>query len=291
MRILIASDLSAASDEAILQGLSLAGAADQVALCHVLATPPIHALFPQDYAADMQAQISLTPRLAEALRAQARRLVPGHPDVLDTFVEQGTDYAQILERAEAFQADLIVVGSHGRTGFKRLVLGSVAERVVRYAHCNVLVARPARAGGVLVATDLSDASMPAITVAAREAARRNGRLVALHVLTSERWGDAALAMLGAVAPADPPEVREARRELAQQILSTSLERAHAYGEVQVVDGDALDEILRVTEELPAALLVIGTKGHSRVARAVLGGIADELVRHARCSVLAVRQAR
>jgi nucleotide-binding universal stress UspA family protein len=289
MRILVASDLSSASDEAVRQGLLKWSPDDQVALCHVLAEAPLHALFPQDYEADLQAQLALQPRIAEALHSQAARLLPGADVPVEIFIEQGSDYAQIIQRADSWQASLVVVGSHGRTGLKRLLIGSVAERVVRYAHCNVLVARPSPAGAVLVATDLSEASLPSIEVGAQEAQRRKCSLVVVHIMPAmPRQGDAAMALLGAIPAVEPPDARQARRELAQEIITNTLQGFGVTGDVRILDGDPLDEVLAVAEALPAELLVIGTKGRSGVSRAVLGSMAADLVQSAPCSVLAVR---
>jgi nucleotide-binding universal stress UspA family protein len=55
---------------------------------------------------------------------------------------QGVPWQEIVDKAKATQADLIVMSTHGRTGFQHLLLGSVAERVVRLAPCSVLVTRP-----------------------------------------------------------------------------------------------------------------------------------------------------
>jgi nucleotide-binding universal stress UspA family protein len=290
MRILVASDLSPASDEAVRQGLSLASAeGNELALCHVLPGAPMHTLFPQDYEPDVEAHLALQPRVAEALRTQVSRLAAGAYVAFQTFIEQGSDYAEIIRRAEDFQAGLLVVGSHGRTGLKRLFLGSVAERVVRYAPCTVLVAREHREGAVLVATDLSDPSLPAIEAGAREAARRGRKLVVMHATeTAVPGSDAAMALLGAIAVVEPPEVAETRRTLARQVIQTALEGIGAQGEVQIVDGSPLAEILRLIEALPAELLVVGAKGRSSVSRVVLGSVSANVVQGAPCSVLAVR---
>lgn len=100
-----------------------------------------------------------------ALRAIAQPLIEGlrkhldeHGVAADAEIRTGTPYAEILDEADRFKADLIVMGTHGRTGLAHALLGSVAERVVRLARCPVLTVRSTPAGG-----------------AAREAAKRGAR--------------------------------------------------------------------------------------------------------------------
>jgi nucleotide-binding universal stress UspA family protein len=62
----------------------------------------------------------------------------------ETCVREGNPRTEIVEQAEDWNADLIIIGSHGRTGVQRWLLGSVAEHVVRHAPCSVEVVRPAK---------------------------------------------------------------------------------------------------------------------------------------------------
>jgi nucleotide-binding universal stress UspA family protein len=78
---------------------------------------------------------------AEALTARAGERLAEPGLSVETLVREGDARSAILDEAESWDADLIVVGSHGRTGLKRLVLGSVAAAVVAHAHCSVEVVR------------------------------------------------------------------------------------------------------------------------------------------------------
>jgi nucleotide-binding universal stress UspA family protein len=290
MRVLIASDLSEASDSALQQGAHMA-AGGPIALCHVMPEPGTHALLAQDYETDLQKQLEIQPRIADALRGQWSRLVPAAEPEPEVFLELGSAYEQILNRADEWRAELIVVGTHGRVGLKRLLLGSVADQVVRAAHCPVLVARPPRQGAVLAATDLTDPALPAIEAAAAEAARRGSKLVVMHAMESSREGDAAMGLLGALPALDTPETRAARRALASQIINTALARLHAQGEVVIAEEDVLEETLRLAESLPAELIVVGTHGRTGLSRVVLGSRAASVIESAPCSVLVTRQSR
>src|SRR4051812_36023467 len=157
MRILVGSDLGPASDEALRQALALARAeAAELALCHVLPEPQLRSLFPEEHERDVEVLATIEPHTTAALRAQVEQLLAGHPTPFYVFIEHGSAYAELVDRAEQWQADLIVIGNHGRAELKHFFLGSVAERVARHAPCAALIARKSPEGAVLVATDLSD---------------------------------------------------------------------------------------------------------------------------------------
>jgi nucleotide-binding universal stress UspA family protein len=290
VRILVGSDLGAASDEAIRQAIALARAENaELAVCHVLPEPQLRSLFPEEHERDIEVLATIAPRSALALRAQVEQLQAGQAFPFEVFVEQGSAYAELVDRAEQWQADLIVIGNHGRAELKHFFLGSVAEKVARHAPCAALIARKSPAGPVLVATDLSDPAQLAITAGAREAIVRKRPLVVLHVSDSlSRRTAPAMALLGSNPIIDSAEVTLERDNLAREIIESSLKRLEIEAEIKIVSGNPSAEILRVVESLPAELLVLGTRGRSNVARIMLGGVAAHMVESAPCSVLAVR---
>ena len=138
--ILVPSDFSADSNKAFTWALEMAekwGA--RIELLHVVPTPNYPPLALLDGSFNPAGyQVSLR---ADA-ETQAKELVSraGKPTVsIDTKVLVGTPFSDICQTAEQDQADLIIMGSHGRTGMRHMLLGSVAERVVRHASCPVLV--------------------------------------------------------------------------------------------------------------------------------------------------------
>ena len=161
MKVLVAYDFSDTSAEALEQASREAktlGAT--LGLCHVMPlmyeAEPFFSQYHQKALLDMTAAEAET---RQAIEERVKSLVAGQP--VEVFVERGVPYAEIIRRAEAWGADLVVVGSHGRSGIARVLLGSVAERVVRHAHVSVLVARKTPTTGVVVAaTDLSELSTP-----------------------------------------------------------------------------------------------------------------------------------
>jgi nucleotide-binding universal stress UspA family protein len=138
--VVVAYDMSAQADLALIHALELAQHHDHVDL-HVLGVldsrPSLGFGSRPDFKAaeDAQAQI----------REKVKKILPEiDPGALDLFVHAriGSPAKEIVNLAEEAEADLLVVGTHGRQGMDRWLLGSVAEKVVRHANCPVLVARP-----------------------------------------------------------------------------------------------------------------------------------------------------
>lgn len=188
----------------------------------------------------------------------------------------------LVDQARQRGCDLLAVGTHGRTGVDRFTLGSVAERVTRTAPCHVLVARRATASesprSLLVPTDLSATAelglQMALTVAAPGA-----RIELFHAWTPAYLGG------GAYAPdwlAQDARVRvEARaRELVEKYRHEGVSL-----EFVIAEDEAAPAILERMEQGGFDLVVMGSHGHRGLKRALLGSVAERVVRHATLSVL------
>jgi nucleotide-binding universal stress UspA family protein len=141
--VLAALDASEAAHEVLRVGANFARHArgGELHLVHVVENlPPPVELVPRPPGLGITSTeiVTAARERVEALAAEARSQFPGR---LATHVAAGSAWKQILQIAIDVQADLIVVGTHGRGGVKRMLLGSVAESVVRKASCPVLVAR------------------------------------------------------------------------------------------------------------------------------------------------------
>jgi nucleotide-binding universal stress UspA family protein len=291
-RILVAVDLSDASIAALRAARALAVTRNAtLAVVHVVAgVADVRPFFPQSYGINAIDTVELERLAAEALERRVAEVEGGAG--AERFIEIGAPYAEIVRRAEAWKADLVVVGSHGKTGVSRALLGSVAEHVARVAHCPVLVSRPGRGSGlVMAATDLSDPSLPAIARASEEARLQGARLVVVHASETPlaSYGAAAAALLGNVAPALTAEQEQERRAALVTVLQGAMGRFGAQGEALVVDGDAVAGVVGAIEARQPDLLVVGTHGRTGISRLLLGSVAEKLVRLADCSVLVVRQ--
>jgi nucleotide-binding universal stress UspA family protein len=277
--------LCAADREARLHGAELA-------IVHVL--PTMYPGVPMSPAA-LEDTLLQRERLAagiiDAIRAGVKQFTARDPDEVTIHVDDGPPDQTIVKAADRLGADLVVVGSTGAKGLRRLLLGSVATGVVHHGHTSVLVAREATASGcVLLAVDFSPTSEAAAQLAADEARRRKARLCLLHSVEVFN-PELALAEPGmvpsAVMAVPPEELREsARARLAGILANLSVE---GDGEVEVVLGPAADNIVRVANERRAELVVVGSSGRTALDRLLLGSVAASVVRDAPCSVLVARQ--
>lgn len=292
MKVLAALDFGDTSLEALRQGRALAhDLGGSLAACHVL--PVVHdlaAIFPERALSGQADSVSEDASTRQALMEHARSKVG--LELTEIFIERGAAYAELVRRADRWGADFVVIGSHSRTGLARAVLGSVAERVVRHAHCSVLVARPSEAKGVvLAATDLSDPSLPAIAAGAAAAQRTGARLVVATALEWTGFGASSFVGMMGTLPALPSvELQQQLRDATRSTLERAMEQVGAKGEARVLDGSAAPAILTCAEELRAELVVVGTRGRTGLARLALGSVAESVIRNAGCSVLAVRLA-
>lgn len=135
-RVVVPVDFSDESLEAVQQALELArGDAAKIHVVHVLAE-----MSPAEPGIAW-AEISDENRAQHVKDALLQRLPSPQAEAMQLDVVFGDAGFRIADYAERIQADLIVIPSHGRTGIRHLLLGSVTERVIRYAHCPVLVLR------------------------------------------------------------------------------------------------------------------------------------------------------
>ena len=240
--------------------------------------------------------VPLPPADLEPIRRQLAAFIsPGAhtTTAIEPLAVEGEPAREIL--AEAESADVIVMGTHGRSGFERLMVGSVTEAVLRKAPCSVLtVPLSAVAVGtvpvvfrrIVAAVDFSDVAMAALRQAACLAAEADARLTAMHVIEVPEhlalWIDRVDGIGHVRAWADA-----AARHLHDAIGPET--REHARVEQRVETGKAYREILRVADEQHADLLVIGAHGHGVIEQLFVGSTAQHVVRRAPCPVLVVRQ--
>jgi nucleotide-binding universal stress UspA family protein len=135
-----------------------------------------------------------TPQGLDAMLASMRRFAAGiEPDVPLRFeIAEGNTASEIVERASAIPSDVIVMGTHGRSGLEHLLLGSVTEKVIRKARCPVLTvprrmtdpapAPPVLFKRILCATDFSEASIRALDYAMTLAQEADAHLTIMHVV-------------------------------------------------------------------------------------------------------------
>jgi len=291
-RILVATDLSPASEEAIRQADRIARAHKaELRVVHVFPNHiGAHPLFSGIHKATSANVFELREGVKTALDAKVAALTGRKKGEVGVSFEEGIPAARIVAVAESWPADLVVVASHGRSGWRRMVLGGVAERVVRLAPCPVLVARRSpEKGAILAATDFSDPSIPAVAAAASFASTFGRPLAVLHSTEAYRLGTSVVA-IGPVPEAImlPVESLDQLRKDAGIELDRVLAQCGTPGEKIVSDGPPGGAILEAADSLPAELIVLGTIGRTGLSRLLMGNVAESVVSGAPCSVLVVR---
>jgi nucleotide-binding universal stress UspA family protein len=248
---------------------------------------------------------SAEPALADELHRQSLGSAQGllaafaqaHAAELGARVQQrvvsGSLPGALADHAADAHVDLMLISTHGRTGFARWLMGSVSERLLRVAPCSVLVVRGGvpshentaapQISSILVALDLSEHSLRALVGAAQLARAFGASLEALHVWAAPFHGNAGAGQAGLL-----DRMRDkARAELDAFIEGAAPTRGMTV-ERTIVSGSATAAISEHAAERRPDLLVLGTHGHGGVKRMVLGSVAESVARYASCATLVVR---
>jgi nucleotide-binding universal stress UspA family protein len=281
-KILCPIDFSAGSQHAFRVAARLAGdTGTELLLVHAWFLPPIAAGGDMPLpAAAIQGLVDDAERGLAELIPEAKSLGVEH---VSSQLVSGPPWERIIGLAEP--EDLIVMGTHGRTGIRRFLLGSVAEKVVRHAPCSVLVARdagePAPFRNLLVPIDFSDYSKRALEEASALARRTDGRITLLHVVELP-------PIFHGVPPGDLVKDVDAmaRTKLASwaELVAPGLPLTKL-----VRSGSAAGQILAMLHDDPSFdLVVAGSHGRTGFQRLMLGSVAEKLVRYASRPVLVAR---
>jgi nucleotide-binding universal stress UspA family protein len=301
--ILCPIDFSEYSRHALDHALALARRYDsRITLLYVYAIPPLAAYGLEPPLVDA---LVLTSADRERLRLDMQRFVESETtgDVpVDIVIDEGNPTSCILNQADAMPADVLVVGTHGRSGFQRLVLGSVTEKVLRQASCPVLSvpprvpdavpAAPVLFKRVLCATDFSDCSMHALNYAVSIAQEADAHLTVLHVMQYDM--EEITPEMRSVIADERLSVTAFRRRCTEHSLQRLRDAVpdavlqYCTVETLVSDGKPYREILRVAATQHSDLIVIGVHGRGPADLMFFGSTTQHVVRHATCPVLTLR---
>jgi nucleotide-binding universal stress UspA family protein len=287
-RILVATDFSEQAAKAFDAALALAVRSKaELHVIHALevALPlfePYAVVIPADWVGE--ARRLAQEKLAKVLEAVEKKGLTGTTHLGDVPAAHA-----VTECARKLGADLVVVGTHGHTGLKHVLLGSVAERTVEYAPCSVWTVKGARPAlelrTVVVGTDLSPGGGEAVATAAAWARDAGAKLHVVHAL------QLPMPLVAPYEVAIPEGVIEgARREAQRQLdqLAKSLSGVQVSTELATTPAHAA--LVDAAERLSAELIVTGSRGHTGLKHALLGSVAERTLRYAPCSVLTVRKA-
>jgi nucleotide-binding universal stress UspA family protein len=291
--VLCPVDFSETSQHALDHAAAIAGWYEaQLTILYVFANVPTMDLPP------LVLEDADRARLMTSLKEMARR-VPATVRTDFSIQEAPFVHDEVLAQIAATHADLLVLGTHGRSGFQRLFLGSVTEKVIRKAPCPTLVVpprapdvppdAPVQFKRVLCAVDFSDSSLSALAYALTLAEEADARLTLLHVIEmppelreNPLAPDFDLDRLHAAADA------EARRRLRDLIPDAA--RTYCTVETAVVEGRAYRRVLQLAAEQKSDLIVMGVHGRRAMDLLLFGSTTHHVIRAAACPVLSVRSA-
>ena len=278
-RLLLATDLSARSDRALERALALAREHDaELAVIHVI-------------------DEDLVASAANAQKEEARNVIRAHVDKLkgddaprvSIEVAPGRAYAEILEKAEQTNTDLIILGMHREQALKDMFRGTTAERIIRAGNVPVLLVKDRITGPyrrIMVAVDFSVYSRRAVTFATQF-----GPEAEFHVVHAYD-----VPFKGFIRGQDTQREVSKRHQLQlqkmidEEMASFLADQGTEPPKLQPVmqEGSPYEVILQQVDRLKPDLLVLGTHGRTGAAHSILGSVAETLLTDPPCDVLAVK---
>ncbi len=289
-RILCAVDFSEFSRDALNHGIVLAK-------WYSARLTVLHVYQPMGPVSGLPGEAFLPPTLPEDMVREVQRfcapLLASSQQSAEITVREGNPAREITYEAERLPADLLILGTHGKSGFERLFLGSVTEKVLRSTRVPVLIIPPpVRDPGspvyktILCPLDFSDASIRALEYALSLAKEADARLILLHVV-EDLLAHADVETLGHLSLGD--YYRHVEHDAVTRLKAMIPNEAGAWStpEPQVIRGRASREILRVVADERVDLVVMGVQGRGAIDRMVFGSTTHRVIKESGCPVLTV----
>jgi nucleotide-binding universal stress UspA family protein len=306
MKVLIAYDGSSSADVA-LSDLQYAGLPQEVealilSVAEVFLPPPSpESELPAQVPPAVQRAWAQATRAVDEARSLAQqactRLLESFP-AWDVSAEACADSPAwaVIKKAEIWQPDLIVVGSHGRSALSRFVLGSVSQKILTEAHCSVRVARQRHQADrgslhLLIGMDGSPDAAAAVQAVAARVWPAGSAVRLVTALDTSMSTALAFRRLPAAAGTTAQDV-EASVAIAQTVdPMAELLRSRGLTVSSVMkEGDPKHVLLDEAEQWEADCVFVGARGLSRVERFLLGSVSAAVAARAHCSVEVVRPA-
>lgn len=311
MKILIGYDGSACSDAA-LDDLKLAGLPEEseavvMSVAEVWLPPPPENETPSEYAEDLQTHpqpfkayqtnakaVTEAETLAKHAQCRLRRNFPAWK--VKAEANYGSPAWEILSKAGEMKADLIVVGSHGRTAVGRFFLGSISNKVLSEAHCSVRIARgrvevdpvPSR---VIIGFDGSPGAKAAVEAVASRNWREQSEVKLIAV--SDPITPSAIGRFVPPIATWVEEANEGEREWLEKLAESSLQKLREAGlttSLLIEAGNPKEVLVEAAEGWHADSIFVGAhRFGSRVERFLLGSVSAAVAARAACSVEVVRR--
>lgn len=204
-------------------------------------------------------------------------------------------WSEIVDTARENDFDLIVMATHGRRGFSKLILGSTTEKVLEHAPCPVLLLRPVENGeitepgeveSILLPTDFSEAAAEAVPMALDLAQHFGAKLTLFHCVEQEVPPPYYAAGITSIFELNDTILSFSRQQMAKLIPDQLAEEIDH--DFVVTEGRSAHELVTCAKETAADLIVMATHGYSGLEQAVIGSTTDRVVRHTPCPVLVIR---
>ncbi len=284
-KILLSTDGSEYSEGAIREAIRLAKkCSSRLSVLSVVETnPELETIAPQvSEKAGKKARAHL-----DAVQARAKK------DGVDCecLIREGEDsYRYIVEEAAKNKSTMIVMGRRGRTGMKRLVMGSVTARVIGHAPCTVLVVPKSaefQCKHILVATDGSKYGAAAAAEAIGMAKQLGSRLTALAVVHSESMSpmDIVSSQMQRDLIAEK-EMKEADKNVKN--VKDAADAAGIRAESLILGGKPSEAIIQTAKDKQADLIVLGSHGKTGVEKLLMGSVAERVIVLSSCPVMVVK---
>lgn len=297
-RIVCPVDFSDVSRHAFDRALAVARSyKGEITVLHVLPLPtPVPAVpYGPEGPGPFEFDIPDRPRTFAQLSRFLDVEHPGDVPVRQQVIEAGLVHKEILVQASRMSVDLIVMGTHGRSGVDHLFLGSVAEKTLRASPIPVMIVPPrapdvSAAGtpfeSILCAVDFSQDSARALAYAASLAQHTGARLTIMHVVEVMTVGYDPMVGGFDIEGFQKAMVTGAQKKL--QECAANLTPCPGPIETVLGEGKPYKEIMREAGQRGADLIVVGVHGRSAIDRLVFGSTTEHLIRRATCPILTVR---
>ncbi len=290
-RILCATDFSDVSEPVVPYGIKMATELEATLyVCHVIDLPTVSV-----YGEAVFDPINEQQRFMDFSRNEIESLVKDAPIEWQPLVALGQTTEEISRLAAENAIDLVITATHGRSGLRRLFLGSVTERLMRTLSCPLLVLRSSGEEGkslsqqfpfrkVLVGYDFSPDSEAAFHTTLSIAQEFECEFHIMHVVEPSAYKELTFPS----APGEPLQ-KDLYDSITSRLAGLVPQEALHWCtlQTQVMVGKPYAELIRYAEIQDIDLIVIGVRGHGRVEELLVGSTTDRVIRRAPCPVLSV----
>lgn len=291
--IMCATDFSDFSNYAVMYGVALAKEFQaKLYVCHVIDLPPAAI-----YGEALLDPSGLQHRVTDFALGELEQLLGKQPVDWEPLITMGNPAEEVARLADEKDVNMVVTATRSRTGLKRLILGSVTERLMQIVSCPLMVVHNPGQGAavsidpkielkrIMVGCDFSSDSKLAFQYALELAQEFEAELHLVHVIAPPVFEDL-------LKPSETPEAEfqeDMRKMLSERIKSMVPEEAHywCHPTPVLLAGQPHEELTKYAVVNKMDLIVLGVRGRGLVETLLVGSTTDRVVRRATCPVLAV----